>query len=342
MNNTVQHPSRSDSTSHPDAMQLASFLEGWLESWEQARVARHLGSCPDCTRTVAEMRRLLVASDALPPVRLFHPIERFLAPLRRLAPLPVWGWHAIIHGLTPFLWLLLVDPSDLPQLGTPSWTLAMVPASVLMTTHFLWMQSWFRSFGQRLWDAGMPREKVDAFLETYLAPLQGYGFGGGWFFAGFGLLFTLSNALLFPPQRWQPGVIVAVTGLYGLTVTLAMYWGWAWSGRWWYGIAKLSRQHLPDDLLADARKQALIELLVASGTLIWQLAIDLHLQGLQTALRVYGTMMTGVLLSLWLGYALLEREVWRRSGRPQLNLAWPVLRVSGGLAMSMFPLFLVR
>ena len=341
MNHIVHQPSQRNATSHPTDMQLAGFLEGRLEPWEQARVARHLGSCPDCARTVAEMHRLLIASDALPPVRLIHPIERFLAHFRRLVPLPPWGWHAIIHGLTPFLWLALVNPQDLPHLHSASWTIFPWPISVLMTTHFLWLQSWFRAFGQRLWEAGMPRKEVDAFLKTYLAPLQGYGFGGGWFFVGLGLFFTLSNTILLPPRRWQAGVIVAVTGLYGLTVTLAMYWGWMWSGRWWYGIVKLARQYLPDDLLADARKQALIELLVASGTAVAQLILLVHLEGLQLALRVYGTMLTFVFLSLWLGYASLEREAWRRSGHAHFDPVLPLLRLSGALALSLVPIMLV-
>jgi len=325
---------------HFSPLLLAGALEGRLRSWEQKAALEHLARCPECAYGLAETRRLLAANNALPPAAMLHPLEHLLAPLQRLIPMPVWAWHALIHGLTPFLWLLLVDPSALPNLQSPFWTLIIWPATMLMTTYFLWQQSWFRRFGQQLWEAGAHTEDAETLLHDHLEPLQGWRFGGGRLFFVLATLVTALNTILIPSTRWQAAAVVAVTGFYGLTVTIAMYWSWGWNAWWWLGALRFSKQNpVPTEMLFHARRQALEALLVASIAMIWHLIIALQMEGVHRALRVYAGVITLLLLSLWMGYVLLEKEVTQQQHRPFLTLR-PLLRLSGSLALALLPLFI--
>ncbi len=295
---------------HLRALDISLLLEGRLPLEQRRADLHHLAACPQCSTWVVETWHILVASDRLPPPTFYHPIEHFLAPLRTLFPWPLWKWHFLIHLLTPFLWILCIDVRALPHLVSPFWTLAPWPASLLMTTYFLWMQEWNRTFIRDLWKAGIPTADIQTLLHRYWLPLQGRAHGGGRLFLGLALLVTFLNTLLIPPKSWKAGGVVGVTGLYGLTVTIAMYWSWGWGGWWWYGVALLLLRYRDQNhLLRRARDQALVWLLVASGSMLWHLATAVHLTGVSLALRVYGVIIAFLLFSLWGGYAVLERSL---------------------------------
>ena len=335
-------PRKSITTSrHLTPLTLARLLEGGLEPWEQKAARAHLAQCPACAHALAETRRLLVTNHALPPATFHHPIERVLAPLRRLIPWPAWAWHALIHSAVPLLWLLLIDPRDLPQLESPIWTLLLWPASLLLTTHFLWQQSWFRNFGHQLWNAGAGREEVESLFRSRLAPLQGWSLGGNKLFFAIAMVVSILNAVLIPPRWWAAGVLFPTIGFYSLMVTASMYWSWGWSGRWWWGVIRLLRRY-PDiapEFLPKARQHAQIWLLIASVSMLWQLYTNLQALGMHPTIRLYGSILSLLLLSLWIGYALLERELMRGAARPFLNIR-PALRLGGALLMALAPLAL--
>ena len=304
-----------DKRSHLGPIEIATLLEGRLSLEERRALVRHVASCDECSRWLVETHAFLIANDALPPPRLYHPLERFLSPLRRVIPWPIWVWHMLLHALVPFLWLALIDVSKIAHLQTPFWTLAPWPASLLMTTYFLWLQGWFRSFVDSLWEAGIPQSEIEHMVHGHLSPLRGWGEQSKWWFWGLGVLVTLTNTVLMPPADWQAGAVVGLTGLYSITVTMAMYWGWGWSGWWWYGVARLVRRYpkRTEHLLGKARRQALTWLLVAALSMFWHLATAIHLEGTYPAMRVYGAIITILLGSLWLGYAFLEREMAREN-----------------------------
>lgn len=135
----------------------------------------------------------------------------------------------------------LVDVASVPYLSVRR-TLEVWPAALLMTTHFIRLQSRLRQLMVGLWKAGVPAEEVDAFQQRYLWVFQGRRLGGGWLFLGLALMATVINWLLMPaPPLWE-GLKVAVIGFYALMVTAAMYWGWLWGRRlWWGGLERRSR-----------------------------------------------------------------------------------------------------
>ncbi len=352
MNNTVQHSPRPDATSHPTAIQLAGFLEGRLEPWEQARVARHLGSCPDCARTVGEMHRLLAASDALPPARLRHPIERFLAPLRRLAPLPVWGWHAIWMVLIFVGWFALLDPTQIFWLRSPVYMGLSFISVIIVTTHFLSLQQKFRDMPQTMWDEGVPAEEIDVFQARYMAPLLGYFpnraraffIQGGWVFIGISLAITLWNHVRF--AHAQPGMGDSwggvVIGFYNVVAMTSVEWAWGWGGRYLAGLARLLRDHrarLSPELLARARTLGFEWTLVSSVSMAWYLlAAIITGQAREPGLPILAIIVTALLLSLWGGYLTLETllfsqiTVWRQRLAAGVRMAVSTAAVMGVIA----------
>jgi len=229
------------SVNHLSEATLAAAVEGTLTPWERRRVLRHLAACPQCAAEWAALHRLLREANLLPPMPLRHPLEQALDWLGLIAPLPVWVWHALLFALTPLLWIALVDVASVPYLSVRR-TLEVWPAALLMTTHFIWLQSRLRQSMGGLWEAGVPADEVDAFQRRYLWVFQGRRLGGGWFFFGLALVATVINWLLMPAPPFWEGLKVAVIGFYALMVTAAMYWGWLWGGRlWWGGLERRSR-----------------------------------------------------------------------------------------------------
>ena len=323
---------------HVEALQISALLEGHVSPEQRHALLHHLALCPQCSAWIMETWHILIASDQAPPPVFYHPIERFLAPLRAVFPWPAWQWHFWIHLFTPFLWIVCIDVRTLPHLVSPFWTLAPWPASLVMTTYFLWLQEWNRTFVRDVWRTGIPSSEIRTLLHRYWLPLQGRTYGGGWLFLGLALLTTLTNTLLIPPGSWKAGFVVGATGLYGLTVTIAMYWSWGWGGWWWHGVASLFRRY-PEQgrvLLPQARDQALIWLLVASGSMLWHLSVAVHLAGTYRALRLYGVMITFLLCSLWGGYVMLEQSLLR-SHRAAGGEWQALVRIAVALLMALIP-----
>ncbi len=324
---------------HLTVIDVAALLEGRLSLEEREALLRHVGGCARCSAWLAEAYGVAAAGEALPPVAFYHPLERFLAPLRRVRPWPVWVWHLLLQALIPVLWVLVVDVREVPHLESPFWTFAPWPSSLLMTTYLLWQQGWFRRFARQMWEAGIPALEVELLLRRHLAPVQGWPYGGGWLFVGLGVLMTLSNALLMPAAAWKTTLVVGLIGLYGAVVTMAMYWSWGWGGWWWYGVAKVltSYQEQARSLLPQARGQALTWLLVASVSMMWHLAVYVHLTRVHLALRLYGVIITFLLFSLWSGYVVLERALVYE-GRGSIHRGWALLRVGVALLFTLVPI----
>lgn len=303
--------------------------------WERRGVLQHLAVCPQCTRELTELHALLQGQDLLPPAPLLHPLEQALGWLRRLLPLPPWAWHLILFGITPLLWIALVDVSSVSFLQTVRHTLEPWPAALLMTTHFVWLQARLRQLMVRLWQAGVPPDDVDAFQRRYLSSFQGTSLGGGWLFFGLAILAIIVNWLIFPPEIPWERVKLEVIGFYALGATIAMYWSWLQGGHLLRGLADLWRRH--PALLAQPETKRVRHLAagwvaVAGGSMAWHFAFSVGVPEVGLAMRVWGVAVFLILLALWSGYAVLE---WCMAQRPtQLRWAWqPALRLLFTLLM---------
>lgn len=319
---------------HLSETMIAAAVEGDLAPWERRRVVRHLAACPRCAGEWAALHALLRQTERIAPTPLHHPLEKALGWLGRLAPLPPWAWHAILFALTPLLWLALVEATVPPIWGVLPYTLRAWPAAWLMTTHFLWLQPQLRGMIKGLWEAGVDVEEVEAFQRRFLAVLQGRGWGSGWLFLGLALGGTAVNWLLVPPDGMWEGGKIAVIGFYALLATAAMYWGWLWGGRLWWGLVQMDRQRVllkRRSVLARARRLAGGWILVAGGSMLWHLVLSFGAPEIRPAVRVWGILLSLVLLSLWSGYAALE---WRLARRPmvQRRNGWLVVRLTTTLA----------
>jgi hypothetical protein len=310
------------SVNHLSEATLSAAVEGNLAPWERRRVLRHLAACPQCTEEWATLHAILREENLLPPTPLRHPLEQALGWPSLIAPLPAWAWHLILFALTPLAWIALVDVATVPYLSVRR-TLEVWPAALLMTTHFIWLQSRLRELMVNLWQAGVPADEVDAFQRRYSAVFQGRRLGGGWFFVGLALLGTLINWLLFPAQVPWEEAKAELIGFYALVVTAAMYWGWLWGGRLLWGLAGLWRRYpaLTEQPIARwSRHLGMGWVAVAAGSMAWHLAFAVGVPEIESAMRVWGTIIFLVLLSLWSGYAVLE---WRLARRPgQLRWIW--------------------
>ncbi|MCS7220080.1 MAG: zf-HC2 domain-containing protein [Anaerolineae bacterium] len=318
---------------HLSEVMIAAAVEGHLAPWERHRVVRHLAACSRCAAEWAALHTLLQQTRQIAPVPLGHPLEEALGWLSRLAPLPPWAWHAILFALTPLLWLVLVESAMVFHLGILPYTLRAWPAAWLMTTHFLWLQPRLREMIRELWEAGVSVEEVEAFQRRYLAMLQGQGWGSGWLFLGLALGGTVVNWVLVPPDRVWEGVKTAVIGFYALLATAAMYWGWLWGGRLWWGLAQLAQQHSPlkeRSVLARARRLAGGWVVVAGASMLWHLVLSFGAPEIRPAVQIWGGLISLVLLSLWGGYAVLE---WRLAQRPILQ--WANWRLVARLALTL-------
>lgn len=110
---------------HLSETMIATAVEGNLAPWERRRVLRHLAICPRCMAEWAQGHRLLQEAGMLPPMPLYHPLERALGWLGLLAPLPPWVWHAILVALTPLLWIASVDTTAIPHPGVLTYSLRL-------------------------------------------------------------------------------------------------------------------------------------------------------------------------------------------------------------------------
>ena len=308
---------------------LAASVEGNLRPAEQHRVDRHLATCPACLERPAALHALLAEAGLLPPALSHHPLERALARLQRIAPWPVWAWHALLFGVTPLLWLVAVDLTAIPWRRSVVGALAAWPAALLMTTHFLWLQPRLRTLLHNLWEAGTPEAEVTAFAHRTLAPLQGWGWGGGWLFVLLTVGGSAFNQLSMHAVPWE-WLKEALLGFYAGLATAAMYWGWLWGGRLWWALARL--EGATPALLNRARRLALGWVVVAGGSMGWHLLLAVHILGRSPGLRVWSVLIGLILLSLWSGYAALELRLVRRRGGS--FRAWPVaVRLGGTLLL---------
>ncbi len=328
------------SVKHLSEATLAAAVEGNLAPWERRRVLRHLAACPQCTEEWAALHAMLQEANLLPPMPLRHPLEQVLEWLDRIASLPAWAWHLILFTLTPLAWIATADVSSIPYLQTVRHTLEPWPAALLMTTHFIWLQSRLRELMVSLWQAGVPADEVDAFQCRYLAVLQGRRLGGGWFLFGLALLGSLGNWLLFPTQLSWDRLKVELIGFYALVVTAATYWGWLWGGRMLWGLAGLWQRYpmlVEQPIARELRRLAVGWVAVAAGSMAWHLAVEAGVREAQMAIQVWGAVIFLVLLALWIGYAVLE---WRLARRPvELSWAWqPAVRLIITLTLVIFTL----
>ncbi|MBM4430454.1 MAG: hypothetical protein FJ026_08940 [Chloroflexi bacterium] len=331
------------SVNHLSEATLAAAVEGNLAPGERRRMLRHLAACLQCTKEWAALHTLLREANLLPPMPLQHPLEQALDWLGLIAPLPAWVWHALLFALTPLAWIALVDVASVPYLSVRR-TLEVWPAALLMTTHFIWLQSRLRQLMVGLWEAGVPADEVDAFQRRYLFVFQGRRLGGGWFFLGLALVATVINWLLMPaPPPWE-GLKVAVIGFYALVVTVAMYWGWLWGGRLWCGLAQLWQRHpilVEQPITAWVRRLAGGWMAVAAGSMAWHFAVEVGVPETQTAIQVWAAVIFLVLLALWGGYAVLELRLARRPG--ELSWVWqPAVRLTITLVLVMLTLPIVH
>ena len=328
---------------HVSGAVLAAAVEGALTPWERRRVLRHLAVCPQCTGEWATLHTLLREAGLLPPTPLRHPLEQALDWLGLIAPLPAWAWHALWFALVPLAWIALVDVASVPYLSVQR-TREVWPAALLMTTHFIWLQSRLRQLMVGLWEAGVPIEEIGAFQRRYLLVFQGRRLGGGWFFLGLALAATVINWLLMPAPPFWEGLKVAVIGFYALMVTAAMYWGWLWGGRLWWGLAQLCGRYprlVEQPLAAWVRRLAAGWVAVAAGSMAWHFAVEVGVPETQTAIRAWGAVIFLVLLALWGGYAALEWQLARRPIRQRRN--WRLaLRLTGTLALVLLALPMIR
>lgn len=318
----------------PDEM-IAAAVEGRLSPWERRQVLRRLAKSPGAIEAYAALHSMLRQAGMLPPAPLIHPLEQALGWLRVIAPLPVWAWHLLLFGLVPLAWLAAVDAEVLPELGVFRYTLQAWPAAWLMTTHFLWLQPRLRELMEGLWAAGLPAEQVEAFQRRYLAILQGQGVGGIWLFLGLALAMNLGNWWLAPPAQVGEGLKAYGIGLYALWVTAAMYWGWLWGGRLWWGMGRLV-QEAPwlkaHPVLARSRRLAAGWVVIASVSMLWHLLMTPGAPEVHRALQAWGSLVSLVLLMLWGGYAALEWQVAPRPLRQRGN-GWLVARLALTLAL---------
>jgi anti-sigma factor RsiW len=86
-------------TEHDGDELLSSFLDGDLSPAEAGRIAEHVAQCPECRRTLTDMRSIRNAARALerlePPDRTWQAIQervRGRRADRRVRRLPAWLW----------------------------------------------------------------------------------------------------------------------------------------------------------------------------------------------------------------------------------------------------------
>ena len=314
---------------------MAAAVEGNLTPWERRAVLRHLAACQQCTAEFAALHSMLREVNLLPPIPLRHPLEEALSWLRRIAPLPTWLWHSILFFMTPPAWTLLVNVPAVSHMDIPR-TWALWPVSLIVTIHFLFrLQADLRQLMVSLWQLGIPREEINDFQYRYLAIFQGRGVGGGWFFLILAFLLTVANWILLPAAPFWEGVKIFTTGFYPLVAVAATHWGWFWGGRLLWALAHLWKQHptlKEQPVTSEVQRLALWWVIIAGGSMLWQLILYIQDPGIRLVIQVWGTVMFLVLLALWAGYARLE---WTLGQRPRkLRTIWqPVLRLAVTLAL---------
>ena len=317
-----------DITSHPHDLQLAAFLEGRLEYEARGQIMKHLAVCPFCVRRLGDMHRLLTATENLPPLRMEHPIERFLAPLRRALPLPLWGWNGILMTLTLVAWFTLLDYELVVWLQNPLHMGLSFTAIIFITTYFIWFQKKFRGLHKVLWEEGVSREDIERFQTRYLAPLYGYFptfshkkflIEGVWLFLFLAVLINIINAFRFtllPGSEWDylAGVII---GMYNVTVMASVQWGWLWGGRYFIGLSRLlqsQRHHISEQILFRARMMGFAWVVVSTVTMMWYLiAAIISGQANETGTSFWVAIVTFQLMVLWIGYLYLEITLFPRT-----------------------------
>ena len=343
-------------SSHLDALQLASFLEGRLQPRQQVRVMNHLKTCNRCARELAEMRRLLAMADELPPLRLEHPVERFLAPLQRLAPLPAWGWHCILMTLIFIGWFIFIDASQVTWLRNPFYMGLSFISLIIVTAYFLKIQDEFRALHEGLWEEGVPIQEIDSFQNRYLAPIHGFFpeasnkrfvVEGGWIFIFFSLMIILIDAFRFlplPGTAWDYWGAVLI-GFYNVVNRTGVEWAWLFGSRYFVALARLLQTHrerLSSETLTQARMLGFKWVAVSNISMLWYLIAALITgQAHEPGVLALFSFVALLLLLLSGGYIYLESRLFFHSPNLSQRLAASArMAISGALIISMFGMLL--
>ena len=113
-------------TNRHDTTRLSDYLDGELTSAERAELEAHLAECPECTRTLEELRAVVETAERLPEL----PPERELWPgiEARLAPRTEAGVETGVLPLPRYRRRVLVS---VPQLAAAAVALVLFSAGAV-------------------------------------------------------------------------------------------------------------------------------------------------------------------------------------------------------------------
>ena len=242
---------------HLSEAQIAEYLEGCLTGWDRRAVERHLSSCLVCAEEVGEAFHWLRSQDLLPPRPLYHPIESGLSWLQRLAPLPVWFWHAIVSALIPLSWWLLDLPRQLAWMPNFRYQMVAWLATWVLTIHFVYLQSQLRRFHRLLWASSIELGRIETWQDRYLAPLQGWLrvpwrraerseilIPAWWTLLVLTIGAEVLNGWVQPgPRGTVPDMAARVIGFYNLYASTATALGWVLGARYLVGLGRFLWRH---------------------------------------------------------------------------------------------------
>jgi hypothetical protein len=325
---------------HLSNERVAAYLEGVLADRERAQMERHLAACPDCLRHVAGTAALLAEANLLPPPSLYHPLERVLRWFQRWIPLPILGWHIALESLAYILWAATVGLAGrpIPWHASARLVLMIWPVLLVTTTHMLWLQPQFRSLVRGFWRAGASPYAL-RLLERRIAWLQGWPLGGLWLFVGLEVINNISNILGSRPVPLEYAKDTVI-GLYEGLAWLALLWGTICGGFVWHAVAAMLRDQpalRASPVVEGARAIALGWVALASIGATAYLLIAARIAVSAAFLYAWATIVTGVLLLLWAGYAHLELRLSHRGGRSGWQHVAFGLRLTGALILTLIP-----
>jgi hypothetical protein len=325
---------------HLSDERVAAYLEGALPERERAQMERHLAACPGCLRHVAGTAVLLSEADLIPPPPLYHPLEHMLRWFQRWIPLPILGWHIALESLAYLLWAATVRLAGrpIPWHASARLVLTIWPVLLITTTHMLWLQQRFRALLRDFWRAGVSPDALQL-LERRIAWLQGWPLGGVWLFVGLEVLNNISNILGSRPVPLEYAK-ETVIGLYEGLAWLALLWGTVCGGFVWHAVAAMLRDQpalRASPAVESARAVALGWVALASVGATAYALIATRIAVSAAFLYAWATIVTGVLLLLWAGYAHLELRLSREGSRSGWQHVAFGLRLAAALILTLIP-----
>lgn len=196
----------------------------------------------------------------------------------------------------------------------------------------------FRVLVRGFWQAGASPDAFSLF-ERRIAWLQGWPLSGMWLFIGLEVANNISNILASRPASLEYAK-ESVIGLYEGLAWLALRWGTVCGGFVWHAVATMLRDQpalRASPVVERARGIALGWVALASSGATAYLLIAMHMTVSGAFLHAWATIVTGVLLLLWAGYAHLELRLSRWGDRD----VWQQAIFSLRLAVALVPLLIV-